>query len=201
MPAAKNKNKVTRRKRTVSPVSHSRIKLMTIPLIIGGIVLVAGGLVKQTNYQRSMAPLTAISVTQNEASNSGVPKKIIIGEAVNIPLDEAQLVGQKWTVSPVNGTYLLNSARLGQVGNMIIYGHNLKSIFGNLKMVETGDRVTLTDELGKDWTYRVVKTVVINPADSSWLQDTDIPMLTIYTCAGFMDSKRLIVRAVPVGKS
>ena len=187
MPAVKNKNKRKKGNRN-----------LTAALLIGGAVLVLMGLVKQIAYNRALAPLAVKEGKEQVGMADLVPKRMMIGDKINISLDEAALIGNKWTVSPVNGTYLINSARLGEVGNMIIYGHNRKQILGNLRQLKGGDRIVLYDAAGKTWPYRVVKTLTINPAEAFWLQNTDTPMLTVYTCTGLLDSKRLIVRAVPV---
>lgn len=159
------------------------------------------GLVRQMVYNRALAPVEVEGGMEWNVAAAGIPKKLVIGDKVDISLDEAVLTGKVWQVSPTNGSYLMNSARLGKVGNMIIYGHNRKPILGNLKQVKVGEEIKLFDVMGKEWPYRVVKTVVVNPKDTSWLQETDIPTLTVYTCTGLLDSQRLIVRAVPVGKN
>jgi len=35
------------------------------------------------------------------------------------------------------------------------------------------------------------------PSDTTYLLPTKVEILTLYTCTGFLDSKKLIVRAMP----
>ena len=120
MPAVKNKNKRKKGNR-----------YLTAALLFGGAVLVLLGLVKQMAYNRALAPVEAEGGMGGNVAEEGIPKKLAIGDKVDISLDEAVLTGKVWQVSPTNGSYLMNSARLGEVGNMIIYGHNRKPILGN----------------------------------------------------------------------
>lgn len=94
----------------------------------------------------------------------------------------------------------------GKNGNAVIFGHstlpqlfdpkNYKTIFANLYKLQTGD-VIYAILHGVTYKYKIFKTVVVDPSDSSALaQSYDNSYLTLVTCTppGTI-WKRLIVKA------
>lgn len=191
MPARKNRSKSKQIKKP------SRLNILTATLLIGGAVLVLAGGLKQYLTVRSLTPGEAVNQGVMIASVAAKPIEMQIADKVAVTIEGVKPAAGNWPVSPVGANYVLNSAQLGEAGNLIIYGHNRKQILGGLKQVAVGDRVRLTDQYGKEWVYRVVKTFAVSPGETKWLEPTDTPVLTIYTCTGWLDSQRLIVRAIP----
>ncbi|PWU22493.1 hypothetical protein C5B42_05760 [Candidatus Cerribacteria bacterium 'Amazon FNV 2010 28 9'] len=126
------------------------------------------------------------------------PTHIFIKWFIDVDVSNAALVDGQWAVSPTTASYLVQSAAPGQRGNIIIYGHNLRSIMGNIRALKGGERVVVTTEDGAIHTYRVTQTTEVDPSDVRLLQPTKTETLTLYTCSGLLDSKRFIVRAVPL---
>lgn len=126
------------------------------------------------------------------------PTKIFIRWFVDTAITDAVYTGTKWTVSPDTASYLLQSARPGEKGNIILYGHNTREILGNIRALKGGETVLLTTEDGVGHTYRVESMAEVPPNQTELLKPTDFEVLTIYTCSGLLDSQRFIVRAVPV---
>lgn len=108
------------------------------------------------------------------------------------------LTNGNWEVSPEKTSFLSQSARPGEGGNIILYGHNTRKILGNIRALKGGEIITLTTEDGKAHQYKVERMKESDPSDVSWLQPTDSEVLTLYTCSGIFDSKRFLVRAVPI---
>jgi LPXTG-site transpeptidase (sortase) family protein len=123
------------------------------------------------------------------------PVKIQLPSGKQVNLVRTQLSQGTWFVDEVNGNYLSDSASLDSGGNVVIYGHNFDHIFGTLDSAKPGEVVRVTDQNQKEHTYRIEHITEVEPSDISWIQPTLEPMLTLYTCAGLFDSKRLIVRA------
>lgn len=89
-------------------------------------------------------------------------------------------------------------AKLNQIGNVVIVGHNYRNglFFSNLKKVENGDIVKITDENGKKLTYTVYEKYETTAEDFEYsIRDVgDNIEVTLVTCTD--DSKtRIIVKA------
>jgi sortase A len=86
----------------------------------------------------------------------------------------------------------------GGMGNAAIAGH--RTTFGepfrHLDDLEPGDRIELTDVLGRRFLYLVQWSRVVPPTDLGVIESSGQPELTLITCdPPFTAAKRLIVRA------
>ena len=91
--------------------------------------------------------------------------------------------------------------KVNGVGNLCITGHNYHNerMFGNLKKLEKGDKIKLTDMKGITIEYQVYDTYKVYPKETKCLsQETggerEITLITCTTGA----IKRLIVKAVEI---
>jgi len=85
----------------------------------------------------------------------------------------------------------------GEQGNAAIAGHRTTygAPFYNLDLLAAGDSIDVTTVQGA-FTYRVTRTVVVNPGDTSVVANTSTPELTLTTCnPRFSASQRLVVHA------
>ena len=86
----------------------------------------------------------------------------------------------------------------GEDGNVGLAGHR-DTFFRRLKDIETGDAIVLATPEGS-FTYRVQRTVVVEPTDVWVLDSTSQPALTLVTCYPFSyigsAPQRFIVRAI-----
>ena len=86
----------------------------------------------------------------------------------------------------------------GEQGNVGLAGHR-DTFFRKLKDIETGDAIILATPDGS-FTYRVERTVVVDPSDVWVLDATADPVLTLVTCYPFSyigsAPQRFIVRAI-----
>ena len=100
-----------------------------------------------------------------------------------------------WGLSDDKASWLATSAVPGE-GNVIIYAHNRPGLFGNLGALQIGDEIILTQN-NKLITYKVRKTLAIKPNQVEAILSPN-NQLTLYTCDGTFDQKRLVVYADPV---
>lgn len=114
---------------------------------------------------------------------------------VNVKVGETSIVNGVWQILPDAAAHLSTSARIGDSGNMIIYGHNKNEILGPIRWIKVGEKIDLKDKDGNTYSYTVVKTDTVNPDNVSYLQPSNEETLTIYTCVGILDSQRFIVVA------
>lgn len=107
----------------------------------------------------------------------------------SVPLVPGEIIDDTWSTSDEAATYItLNEG-------MIVYGHNFPRILGSLHQVKVGDSVKITDETGEKIQYLVTTIKQVYPEYTDSIVPTDEEPLVIYTCVGFLDTKRLVVRA------
>ena len=85
----------------------------------------------------------------------------------------------------------------GELGNAAIAGHRTTygAPFYNLDALVPGDLIVITTVQGT-FTYSVTGTVIVSPNDTSVVDDTAFPELTLTTCnPRFSASQRLVVHA------
>ena len=93
----------------------------------------------------------------------------------------------------------LYGPKINTVGNFCIIGHNYinSKMFGNIKKLEIGDIIKITDTFDKTIEYKVYNIYTTNPKDTSCLsQETDGEReITLITCT-FTGINRLIIKAL-----
>lgn len=92
-----------------------------------------------------------------------------------------------------SAAWLQDSAKLNQSGSIFIYGHNSKAIFGSLKNLQTGDKITVVGEGGGEHLFAKNRTESLKPSDTSVLYDlkNKPDELILMTCSDdYFNSKR-----------
>lgn len=168
-------------------------------LLIVGFLLLLFYSLHNIAYQNALAFDESLRTSIADEINLGkTPTHIYIPWKVDVAIDPEVYKNGRWTVSDTNASHLVQSAFPGEKGNIIIYGHNKRNIMGNIRAMKLGETITLTTASGAKRVYQVVSTHEVRPEDTSFLAPTEEEVLTLYTCSGFMDSMRFIVRATPV---
>jgi LPXTG-site transpeptidase (sortase) family protein len=111
---------------------------------------------------------------------------------------ESRKVRGNWSISPTDANHVAYSANPGTPGNIIVFGHNTRNVFGKLRSVRPGTRILVTTGDGILYQYTVVSTDSVPTDKTDLLKPRAVETLTLYTCTGWMDSERFVVRAVPV---
>ena len=169
-------------------------RILTVLSFMLGAVLVFLGL-----YIKSVNSLTA-PINFNASSEQGIALKSIKIEnaMVETSVVKAEITDGNWQISESSANHLSSSSLPKRGGNIVIYGHNTDNIFDNLDTADIGDTIILTDVLGYQYAYRVDSISVVSSKNIEIISPTYYEVLTIYTCTGFLDSKRLVLRASPV---
>ena len=167
---------------------------MTIGLLS---IVYASLLTYQRTSPNRLSFAKPIASTGQTSINTAKPNRLIIEElGVDIPITAGQIDGNKWPLSPTGAIYLSESAVPGEQGNAVIYGHNWKSILGELHLIKPGNIIEIINENGKVIVYRVTTIQVVEKTQSSVLNNSEDQRITLYTCTGFLDQKRLVVTAL-----
>lgn len=171
-------------------------KRFFVGLIGLGLMLMIYSGLQSYFYQRSIA-LSAdlIASYESVSEDKVVPVRIAVNNRIDLEIEIAPFVEGNWVVSETQATYLAPSVGVGDEGNMIVYGHNKREILGDLVSVDKGDEIKIWGSDGEEYMYRVEKVAVVNPDEVEMLVKVDGHTLVVYTCTGFMDSQRFVLRA------
>lgn len=115
--------------------------------------------------------------------------------SIDLPIVSSTIVGQKWETTDAGVSYLDLSPIPGENGNSILYGHNWTQLLGPLVKAVPGQLIYISYADGSVKTFRIEATALVASDDVHILDPSSEPLLTLYTCAGFMDSKRFVVTA------
>jgi sortase A len=133
-----------------------------------------------------------------------MPTTTIDGEeyigTLSIPsLDIEVPVMSEWSVSRLKIAPCRYSGS-AYTDDMIIAGHNYRTHFGRLNIIELNTEIVFTDVLGNEFVYTVTKTERLSPSEVERMQSGEDWDLTLFTCT-FGGQKRYTVRCTRVKDS
>ena len=144
----------------------------------------------------------------NKIANNEIPSKyngypvIAKLEIEKINLDTLVLKEHNKQTLATSATKFFG-ANPNEIGNFCIAGHNYitKNMFHNLKKVNVGDKIKLTDLTGRSINYKVYKKSTVLPNETQCLsQKTNgRTELTLITCTTD-SSKRIVIKAIKEGE-
>jgi LPXTG-site transpeptidase (sortase) family protein len=172
-------------------------KIFLVLIIVGINMVILGGV--YLSYRKTILSFqVAPTVTAPVHLRAARPSHIVINRVgVDLNVTPAAIENGIWQTSQTDATHLVDSARPSEGGNVVVYGHNTKKIFAPLHQVKTGDIITLTTEDGRAHEYQIDQITTVTPDQIEVVLPTDHEVLTVYTCTGWLDSKRLIIKAKP----
>jgi sortase A len=173
-------------------------KFLSLVLISISIVFLSLGAYQVwLKYDPNRLSFSNYTVSADEVpANTNIPVNITMPTiGINLHVIPAKVTGDVWPTTDNGASYLLSSPIPGETGNSVIYGHNWMSLFGKIVDLKKGDEIDiqLADKTVRK--FRVINTTEVSPSDTQILAPTDNRVLTLYTCSGFLDSKRYVVRA------
>ena len=110
-----------------------------------------------------------------------------------LEVSDGFIQNNRWTISVTGVSYLTTSGKIGEQGNVVLYGHNTQDVLGELWKVQTGDIVEVTDSGGNIHKFEIFERKEVKPNSVEILESTADSRLTIYTCSGFLDTARFVV--------
>ncbi|OGD91024.1 hypothetical protein A3D07_04240 [Candidatus Curtissbacteria bacterium RIFCSPHIGHO2_02_FULL_42_15] len=168
------------------------------------LILAGAGLIFWSSFRQGygwQTPTQAEPQLNQEQTDKEAPKpaKIYIPKLERtLDVSDGFIKDNRWTVSQTGVSYLINSGRLGEPGNVVLYGHNTKDVLGSLWKVQAGDIVEVTDSEGNIHKFEIFERKEVKPNSVEILESTEDSRLTIYTCSGFLDTARFVVVAKKV---
>ena len=190
----------------MTATSRSRKKKSALRLHISQafailLIICGAGLIFWSSFRQGyglQTPTQAEPQLNQEQTDKEAPKpaRIYIPKLEKtLEVSDGFIKDNRWTVSQTGVSYLINSGRLGEPGNVVLYGHNTKDVLGRLWMVQVGDIAEVTDSEGNTFKFEIFERKEVKPNTVEILESTEDSRLTIYTCSGFLDTARFVVIA------
>jgi len=124
----------------------------------------------------------------------------LVGARIIIPairVDAPIVEGDDWDTLKDGVGHHIGSGLPGQAGNLVLSAHNdvYGAIFKNLGDLQAGDLV-LIDTPERTYRYQVTSIRIVTPKETSVMDPTREPTLTLITCyPPLVDTHRIVVRA------
>ena len=168
-------------------------------LIIAGIFFITIGAFSLVRYQSLSLPLSKSSSNFSDVLASATtswPKFVSVPKGkIYAQIATGGYKYGKWILDDDFVLYLPTSDKLGQGGNTILYAHSREKLFGNLKNASLGDQIILGDASGKMYSYKIYSVEYIKPYQVEKINTNTKDTVTLFTCDGWFDEKRLVVKA------
>ncbi|EKD65372.1 MAG: hypothetical protein ACD_50C00112G0016 [uncultured bacterium] len=201
----KDKKIIYRKKRENPPkkvASKSNINrtLLGIVFILVGfawfILIFGTSGVQSQKEDAAKEPIVADEAFEKKTNESVVRNIIIPRLNIDLSITPSKIKNGYWEVSETTASHGEGSANPGEGGNVVVFAHAREGLFLGLRDVKQDDAVyVLTND--QWYKYKVSETVDVYPSDITTVAPTDSEVLTLFTCSGFFDEKRLIVKAIP----
>lgn len=182
----------------IKKVDFHKLSIGILLLLLGAFILTRGVISYQAQKAINSGFVDAAAFEKSntsEINDTKVPIRIIIPKiSIDLPVKTAKIIAGYWQVFEDTAAWGEESGYPGKPGNQVIFAHAKKGLFLPLRNIAVGDKVyVITDS---DWyTYEVKEINSVYPNQKEVVAPTTDETLTIYTCSGFEDSKRLIVIA------
>ena len=152
---------------------------------------------KPINQKNSKDPIVISKELLSNQNQNNIPTRIVLPSVnIDLPINSSKIVNGYWELSETTASYGLGSGIPGTNSNTVIFAHAREGLFYNLKDVKVNDTIyVLTNN--KWYRYKVNKITAVFPNQVDVIRPTKNEVLTLYTCTGFADEKRLIVQAIP----
>lgn len=202
-----------RSRRKIPLKTLKKLKALRLPIlfVLAGLVLI---LFPYFYKQSSQASVKKIEITSKKTQTSTGPIKIASGllskkettqspqrilipkYKLDLPIIEAKVLDGFWELSESSASHGVGSGNPGEKGNIVVFAHARDELFGPIRDIKEGDAIYLLTK--NSWhEYRVSETKLVDPNQVEVIAPTPKETLTLFTCSGFLDSKRLIVTAKP----
>ncbi len=131
-----------------------------------------------------------VEISVNNPDSISIPS---VG--LNLQVIQGGIKNREWILSDDKALYLPTSGKIGEGYNTIIYAHSREKLFGNLEKIKVGDVINISDSKGQKFGYSVFSIESVDPTDIDKLYSQEKDIVTLFTCDGWFDEKRLLVRA------
>lgn len=181
------------------PKKENKPSLWEKLIILGTLVFLLGTL------SHTQILINSIISQREHPRNQYVAQTPVLISIPSIKLEtkvtEGGIVNGNWILSDNDALFLPTSGKIGEGFNTIIYAHNTDKLFGNLRNIKQDDLVIVRDRTGKEFKYKVFSKADVDPQDLRKLYSTEKNIITLFTCDGWFDESRFLVKAKLTGNT
>jgi sortase A len=184
------------------------MRRLAVASVAAGVLLLAGGI-----YLPAKAALAQVLLRRAWAATGDHPVRpwpwartwpVARLEVPVLGIDEIVLAGDQGAALAFAPGHVDGTAEPGQPGNVVVAGHR-DTVFAFLGDLTLGDELTLEGADGSIVSYTVTGTAVVHETETSVLDPTDEPTLTLVTCYPLDGVRtdgplRYVVRATATGR-
>jgi LPXTG-site transpeptidase (sortase) family protein len=179
-------NKIANRSKFIASVILLSLGIITVLFWDSGETL---------NGSFTSEPIIASGLKAETTLTGHAPQRILIADLnIDLYVKPARVINGFWEVFPDSAGWGEGSGIPGKTGNQIIFAHARENLFLKLGEARPGMKIVVTNDIGI-YEYLVNKITEVYPSNTEVIAQTADETLTLYTCSGFDDSKRLIVSA------
>jgi len=187
----------------------SALRRLAVAASAAGILALGGG-----TYLPAKAALAQVLLRRAWAATGNRPVRpwpwartwpVARLEVPALGMDEIVLAGDEGAALAFAPGHVDGTAEPGRPGNTVVAGHR-DTVFAGLGALALGDELRLESADGGIISYAVTGTAVVHETDTSVLDPTDEPTLTLVTCYP-LDAVlpggplRYVVRATAIGRT
>lgn len=169
-------------------------------LIFVGILCYAWGSLlywQRTNPNRLSFTTNAMRIFPTVTRTQKEPTLLKIQKLhISLPIVPSRITNGVWETTSSGISYWINSPQPGEKGNSVFYGHNWTSLFAKLPQIKPGDTITIQFADKSTESFEVAYTMSVSPDQVDILNPSRDRRITVYTCTGFLDSKRFVAVAL-----
>lgn len=186
------------KKRTKKTGFKSKVlqNILGLALVAIGILFLYKLPVPAPKTSQNKEPIVASQEFKKSDQASSVSRILISKANIDLPVTPSKIVGGYWETSETTASHGEGTVNPGQRGNVVIFAHARPGLFYNLKDVKADDIVYVLTK-NRWYRYKVNEIKTVYPNNIETVAPTKNEVLTLFTCSGFFDEKRLIVKAYP----
>jgi LPXTG-site transpeptidase (sortase) family protein len=166
-------------------------------LILGFILTIIAPDLAVPKFQDNKEPIVASESFKKDDKKLSVVRILLPKENIDLPVKPSKLVSGYWETAENGASQGEGTANPGTGGNVVIFAHAREGMFYNLRDVKRGEIIYVFTK-DKWYRYKVSNVQTVYPKDVAKVAPTKTEELTLFTCSGFFDEKRLIVKALPI---
>ncbi len=172
-------------------------KIIGLVLVLSALALLIFPIHLPTQKINNNNPIKINESLYKNQTTQNLPVRILLPkENIDINVTPSKIINGYWELSENTASYGEGSGIPGQNGNTVIFAHAREGLFYNLKDVKTEDIIYVFTK-DKWYRYKITKITAVYPNQTEVIKPTKNQTLTLYTCTGFSDEKRLVVTAIP----
>lgn len=143
----------------------------------------------------SQEPVEIVKFELTDIPEEEKPKRILIPRLkIDLEVKESEVISGYWKVFEDTAGWGVGTSAPGYLGNQVIFAHAREGLFGKLDEIMLGDNIYVFNK--SNWfLYKVSEIKEVYPGETEVIEQTKDERLTLYSCSGFRDEKRLVIIA------